>query len=133
MTKEELFEKIEKYLNEYKETIDTGWPVVTDEEIWSLNNIIYELIKLKYEGDTDRDLPIDFCTVDRTKYYHHYLSFAQCRYPKKIKTLKEAMDELRVRVSNLTTAENDLSIYSKYLDGVISQDKKLSELRLNQD
>lgn len=68
--KEELDSKITAFLKDKRKSKSGGWAEVTDSDIADLSDIINDIIGLKFERDCDGDLPVEYCLVDRNKYYN---------------------------------------------------------------
>lgn len=125
ITKQTLLRDIETFLSERKEAKGSGWPEVKLEEERQLNAIIHALICLKWEEDVDGDLPIEWETVDRTKYYHPFLHYCKSEYPHKKKTLGDYISLLTHAQMNLSTAQSEVEKISKYVLTLINQDESL--------
>ena len=71
MTKEQLLEKISKYVDESPYKKDTGsWPSdIPHEDVYELDNLIEGLIQLRFGVDYNEVAPVQFVTLNRTKFY----------------------------------------------------------------
>lgn len=58
---------IDEFLEEYVESSDGGFAYVSDIDMRALEAIIYRLIMMKWEPDSDNDYPVQFRLADMNK------------------------------------------------------------------
>lgn len=130
ITKEELLSKIDVYLSERKKS-NSGWAPVELEEMRLLNDIIHNLITLKYEEDVDGDLPVEWHAVDRTKCYNPFLHYSDIEYPSKLRTLYDYVNRLRKAEVNLSIAQTEVTKITTYIYSLMHKNDELKNLVIN--
>ncbi len=63
----QLKDMIEEFLSEKRLSDGSNWAKPTTNDMSQLNDIIYELLLLKFERDANGDLPVKYLTVDKTE------------------------------------------------------------------
>lgn len=108
-----LEEMIDEYLKERKLSDTEGWPDVTDEEISSLQEIIWELTGLKYESDCDGDSVINTVWIEnRKKFSIPYFQGVPHKDDKKI--LKSLVHNVRISADMLQKHFERMDYKEKY-------------------
>jgi len=62
-----LKKKLDELLEDESLVDNSGWAKVTREDLDKINEIFHTVLALKYERDSDGDLPVEFDLTDRTK------------------------------------------------------------------
>lgn len=112
LTKEDLLERISRFLDERKDGKGNYAPV-TDQELTKLYNIFYGLLGLKYAEDCDGDLPIQVKIIDKTKYQS--LHFFPVPHLGLGSNLKEVEKYTSLAYTNLSMAEEQMRLASVHL------------------
>jgi hypothetical protein len=87
-----LTKMLTDFLEHRSESQNGGWPKVEDSDIEALSEIFREILKLKYEQDCDRSLPVEFRVIDRTKFER--LQYFLIPYEHEAKTDDERLEIL---------------------------------------
>lgn len=107
-SRENLLAKIETYLAERKESNGGGWAPVETNEVDVLEDIVHDLILLKYGKDADGDLPVRVKLIDRTRYDpDHFFAIPSTT---RFKTSDEYIDALDLAAGNAKMAMDKVDI-----------------------
>lgn len=101
-----LQKRIDKFLATKKKTEGTGWPEVTPGEVSDLYDIVYALIKAKYQRDVDGDLPLRIYVTDKTRYDSIHAEYEH----------KPSIDDLRLLSMIAEEASSKVAREIKYLN-----------------
>jgi hypothetical protein len=104
-TKAALQAKIAAFLEKRTPAGDGGgWATVRPEEVEELHAIMAAIVALKYQGDADGDLPINWVLIDRTRF--EPLHFAPVPYHHKATTAEEREEVFDATLFNLQIASD---------------------------
>lgn len=124
-----LRRKIEAFLQEKKRSAG-GYAPVTEAETTALHAIIEALIAAKYEPDPDRDYPLEWEIVDRTRFRRSH--FMALPYPHKHDqphSPEAYEEELDGALFNLALAYRDVDTAHRCLQSVRRKKEALTARR----
>jgi len=112
MDKKKLIKTIENFLEERIESLDGGWPEVSEKDYKELVEIIDTIIEFKWESDSGGCRPIIPILNDRTRYemiFYNQIIYDTYFDDEKQLTKEEFLRRLRSLNYNVKIAQDQLS------------------------
>ena len=94
----DIHERLDAFLAERRKS-DGGWAEVRDGDMTELSELIYAIIKAKFEEDADCDLPVEYNLTDRTKYHSNHFFNVPYHFDRGEEALFDALSAAETNVS----------------------------------
>ncbi len=112
-------------LEKRRESLDTGWALVTREDLILLRMLIKAIVWAKWGADVDGDRPIQAMVIDRSK--THGLHYEPIPYGVRGRpdTAQEIWDnQMHAALLNLQLATRDFQLYGDHFDHAMRLEKE---------
>ncbi len=107
-SKEQLLKHLELFLQTPRATETGDWPIIYPGEVRKLQEIVEEIIELKFGRDDGMDLPIDVDLLDRTRFDCH-AGRIPLKYTYKAETPEDLDDIIESATCNAMSSMEKLS------------------------
>jgi len=112
--KKTILKMVEKFLADRRYSVDGGWTEVEPKDIEQLHELIRALLGAKFELDADRDLPVEFILIDRTR--QRPVHFTLLPYEFKVGSILSLTQWIRVANTNVKSAIDTLTSFTRELE-----------------
>ena len=109
-----LLLRMRNFLKGQSVSLDGGWAIVTEADMKEFNELVQGMVELRFGEDADRDRPVNFRLVDRTRF--EPMHYWPLRYEHEAETMDDLLEIMHLAEMNLGIATSRFQSLWKILE-----------------